>query len=90
MQWPWKPQARKYLALNRTLSVTRLHRMVKRLTAEEYTAYDQPLKALLEEVHTELLPEDCIPHSYLSHRGIRKLDRETTILRIVRSWPVTQ
>ena len=57
--------------------------MVRRMTPEEYTAYDNQLKILLQEGHIELLPRDCIPESYLPHRGVVKLDRETTKLRIV-------
>jgi len=57
--------------------------MVRKLTPEEYTAYDIQLKTLLEEGHIELLPEACIPQSYLPHRGVVRLDRETTKLRIV-------
>ena len=83
VSWPWKPQARKNLALNKALSETRLRRMVRRMTPEEYTAYDNQLKTLLEEGHIELLPGDCIPQSYLPHRGVVKMDRETTKLRIV-------
>ena len=83
VSWPWKPQARKNLALNKTLSETRLRLMVKRMTHEEYTAYDHQLKSLLEEGHIELLPKDCVPQSYLPHRGVVKMDRETTKLRIV-------
>ena len=83
VSWPWKPQTRKNLALNKVLSETRLRRMVRRMTPEEYTAYDNQLKTLLEEGHIELLPEDCIPQSYLPHRGVVKMDRETTKLRIV-------
>ena len=83
VSWPWKPQVRKNLALNKTLSETRLRRMVRRMTHEEYTAYDHQLKSLLEEGHIELLPKDCVPQSYLPHRGVVKLDRETTKLRIV-------
>ena len=83
VSWPWKPQARKNLALNKTLSETRLRRMVRRMTHEEYTAYDLQLKSLLKEGHIELMPKDCIPQSYLPHRGVVKMDRETTKLRIV-------
>ncbi|XP_078355162.1 uncharacterized protein LOC144639738 [Oculina patagonica] len=83
VSWPWKPQARKHLALNKALCETRLRRMVRKLTPEEYTAYDTQLKTLLEEGHIELLPEACIPQSYLPHRGVVKPDRETTKLRIV-------
>ena len=78
VSWPWKPQAQNNLALNKVISETRLRRMVKRMTPEEYTAYDNQLKILLQEGHMELLPRDCIPESYLV-----KLDRETTKLRIV-------
>ena len=53
------------------------------MTHEEYTVYDHQLKSLLEEGHIELLPKDCVPQSYLPHRGVVKLDRETTKLRIV-------
>ena len=63
--WPWKPQARKNLALNKVISETRLRRMVRRMTPEEYTAYDNQLKILLQEGHIEPLPRDCIPESYL-------------------------
>ena len=83
VSWPWKPQARKNLALNKAISETRLCRMVRRMTPEEYTAYDNQLKILLEERHIKLLPDDCIPQSYLPHRGVVKMDRETTKLRIV-------
>ena len=82
VSWPWKPQARKHLALNKALCETRLRRMVRKLMTEEYTAYDIQL-TLLKEGHIELLPEACIPQSYLPHRGVVKLDRETTKLRIV-------
>ena len=70
VSWPWKPQSR-------------LRRMVRSMTHEEYTAYDHQLKSLLEEGHIELLPKDCVPQSYLPHRGVVKMDRETTKLRIV-------
>ena len=40
-------------------------------------------QTLLEEGHIELLPEACIPQSYLPHRGVVKLDQETTKLHIV-------
>ena len=80
VSWPWKPQARKNLALNKALCETRLRRMVRKMTPGEYTAYDNQLKTLLKEGHIELLPSDCIP---LPHRGVVKLDRETTKLRIV-------
>ena len=83
VSWPWKPQAWKNLALNKAISETRLRRMVRRMTPEEYTVYDNQLKILLEEDHIELLPNDCIPQSYLPHQGIVKMDRETTKLRIV-------
>ena len=83
VSWPWKPQARKNLALNKVVSETRLRRMVRRMTPVEYTAYDNQLKILLQEGHIELLPRECIPESYLPHRGVVKLDRETTKLRIV-------
>ena len=83
VSWPWKPQARKNLALNKALRETRLRRMVKKMTPEEYTAYDNQLKTLLKEGHIEPLPNDCIPQSYLPHRGVVKLDRETTKLCIV-------
>ena len=83
MSWPWKPQALKNLALNKTLSETRLRRMVRRMTKEKYTAYDRQLKSVLEEGHVELLPKDCVPQSYLPHRGVIMMDRETTKLRIV-------
>ena len=83
VSWPWKPQARKNLALNEALCETRLRRMVKKMTPEEYTAYDNQLKTLLKEGHIEPLPNDCVPQSYLPHRGVVKLDRETTKLRIV-------
>lgn len=83
VSWPWKPQARKNVVLNKTLGETRLRRMVRRMTHEEYTAYNHQLKSLLEEGHIELLPKDCVPQSYLSHRGVVKMDRETTKLRIV-------
>ena len=53
------------------------------MTNEEYTAYDLQLKSLLKEGHIELMPKDCIPQSYLPHRGVVKMDRETTKLRIV-------
>ena len=53
------------------------------MTPEEYTAYDNQSKTLLKEGHIELLPNDCIPQTYLPHRGVVKLDRETTKLRIV-------
>ena len=46
-------------------------------------AYDNQLKILLQKGHIELLPRDCIPESYLPHRGVVKLDRETTKLRIL-------
>ena len=81
--WPWKPQARKNLALNKVISETRLRRMVRRMTPKEYKAYDNQLKILLQEGHIELLPRDCIPESYLPHRGVVKLDREITKLCIV-------
>ena len=83
VSWPWKPQARKNLALNKALCETRLRRMVRKMTPEEYTAYDNQLKTLLKEGHIELLPNDCVPRTYLPHRGVVKLDRETTKLRIV-------
>ena len=83
VSWPWKPQARKNLALNKTLSETRLRRMVRRMTHEEYTAYDHQLKSLFKEGHIELLPEDCIPLSYLPHRDVVRMDWETTKPRIV-------
>ena len=83
VSWPWKPQARKNLALNKTLSETRLRRMVRRMTHEEYTAYDHQLKSLLEEGHIDCLPKDCVPQIYFPHRGVVKMDRETTKLRIV-------
>lgn len=67
VSWPWKPQARKHLALNMALCETRLLRMVRKLTPEEYTAYGIQLKTLLEEGHIELLQEACIPQSYLPH-----------------------
>ena len=53
------------------------------MTPEEYTAYDNQLKTLLKEGHIKLLPNDCIPQTYLPHRGVVKLDRATTKLRIV-------
>ena len=83
VSWPWKPQALKNLALNKTLSEKRLRRMVRRMTKEKYTAYDRQLKSLLEEGHIELLPKDYVPQSYLPHRGVVMMDRETTKLRIV-------
>ena len=52
--------------------------MVRRMTHEEYTAYDHQLKSLLKEGHMELLPKDFIPQSYLPHRGVVRMDRETT------------
>ena len=61
----------------------KLRRMVKRMTPEEYAAYDNQLKILLQEGHNEQLPRNCIPESYLPHQGVAKLDRETTKLRIV-------
>ena len=51
------------------------------MTPEEYAAYDDQI--LLQEGHIEQLPRNCIPESYLPHRGVVKLDRETTKLRIV-------
>jgi len=42
-------------------------RTTRELMPEEYTAYGIQLKALLEEGHIELLPEACIPQSYLPH-----------------------
>ena len=50
VSWPWKPQARKNLALKKVISETRLRRMVKRMTPEEY---DNHLKILQEEGHIE-------------------------------------
>ena len=55
VSWPWKPQARKNLALNLVISETRLRRMVKRMTPKEYAAYDN----LLQEGHVEHLPRKC-------------------------------
>ena len=55
--------------------------MRKRITPEEYAAYDDQI--LLQEGHIEQLPRNCIPESYLPHRGVVKLDRDTTKLRIV-------
>ena len=67
VSWPWKPLARKHLALKKALSEIRLYRMVRRMAPKEYTAYHRQLKTLLEEGHIELLPRDCIPQSYLPH-----------------------
>ena len=53
VSWPWKPQGRKNVALNKVISETRLRRMVKRMTSEEYAAYDNQLKILLQEGHIE-------------------------------------
>ena len=61
----------------------KLRRMVKRMTPEEYAAYDNQLKILLQEGHNEQLQRNCIPESYLPHQGVAKLDRETTKLSIV-------
>ena len=83
VSWPWKPKARKNVALNKVISETRLSGMMKRMTPEEYAAYDNQLKNLVQEGHIEQLPRNCIPESYLPHRGVVKLDRETTKLRIV-------
>ena len=81
VSWPWKAQARKNLALNKVISETSLRRMVKRMTPEEYPAYEN--QTLLQEGHIEQLPRNCIPESYLPRRSVVKLDRETTKLRIV-------
>ncbi|KAK2558785.1 hypothetical protein P5673_019000 [Acropora cervicornis] len=53
------------------------------MTPEEYAAYDNQLRILLQEGHIEQLPRNCIPESYLPHRGVVKLNRKTTKLRIV-------
>ena len=74
VSWPWKPQERKNVALNKVIIETRLRRMVKRMTPEEYAAYDNHLKILLQEGHIEKLPRNCIPESYLPHRGVVKLN----------------
>ena len=88
--WPWKPQARKNLALNKALCETRLRRMVGKMTPEECTAYDNQLKPLLKEGHIELLSNDYVPRTYLPHRGVVKLDRETTELRIAKSQSLSK
>ena len=43
--------------------VSRLRRMVKRKTPEEYVAYDNQLKILLQEDDIEQLPRNCIPQA---------------------------
>ena len=58
--------------------------MVRKMTPEEYTTYDNQSQTLLKEGHIELLPNDRVPRTYLLHQGVVKLDRETTKLRIVR------
>ena len=83
VSWPWKPQALKNVALNKALCETRLRCMVRRMTPGEYTAYDNQVRTLLEEGHIDLLPKDCVPRTYLTDRGVVKLDWETTKLRIV-------
>ena len=83
VSWPWKPRVRKKLALNKALCKTQLRRMVRTVTPEEYTAYDNQLETLLKEGHIGLLPNDCVPRTCLPHRGVVKLDWETTKLCIV-------
>ena len=39
--WPWKPQVRENLALNKALSEVRLCWMARKMTPKEYTAYDK-------------------------------------------------
>ena len=74
VSWPWKPQARKNLALNLVISETRLRQMVKRMTPKEYAAYDNQLKILLQEGHVEHLPRKCnlIFHTEASLNWIRR------------------
>lgn len=67
VSWPWKPQAQKNLALNKALCETRLCRKVRKMMPEEYTAYDNQFKTLLKEGHIELLPNDCVPQTFLLH-----------------------
>ena len=73
--WPWKPQAQKNLALNRALCESRLRYIVRRMMPEEYRAYDNQLKTLLEKGHIELLANGCVPQTYyLPHRRVAKFD----------------
>ena len=50
--------------------------MVRKMTPEEYTTYDNQSQTLLKEGHIELLPNDRVPRTYLLHQGVVKLDRE--------------
>ena len=81
--WPWKPQSRSHLASNEAVSKRRLQKLLARLSADDYVAYDSEVQNLLNAGYIEKIPPDETPQSYLPHRGVVKASSATTKLRIV-------
>jgi len=81
--WPWKPQSRCHLASNKAVSERRLQKLLDRLSADDYKAYDSEVQNLLDAGYIEKIPVDETSQSYLPHRGVVKASSATTKLRIV-------
>ena len=83
VEWPWKPQARQHLALNKILCERRLQKLIARMSDEEYKAYDSHIQQLENDGHIERTQQGDVPECYLPHRGVVKSSSTTTKLRIV-------
>lgn len=81
--WPWKPQSRDHIALNKTMSERRLQRLIDRMNDSEYAAYDIQIRQLLADKYIEEIPHTEAPECYLPHRGVVKVNSSTSKLRIV-------